>query len=161
MPFQHDDNYAMFMECIGKISASIEDSDISNFIILGDFNSAVDTAFESELLEFCTSYDLSISDYEFYGRDSGQFSYVSTTSWLDHIICSHGINSKVTSMNILDKMPSSDHLPLQAEIDVDFNCAFNFIDVNTCPRDIVSYKWSQCTPDDYINIVVQHTLRSF
>ena len=45
-------------------------------------------------------------------------------------------------------MPSSDHLPLQAEIDVDFNCAFNFIDVNTCPRDIVSYKWSQCTSDD-------------
>ena len=152
MPFQHDDNYAMFMECIGKISASIEDSDISNFIILGDFNSAVDTAFESELLEFCTSYDLSISDYEFYGRDSGQFTYVSdahsTTSWLDHIICSHGINSKVTSMNILDKMPSSDHLPLQAEIDVDFNCAFNLIDVNTCLRDIVSYKWSQSTPDD-------------
>ena len=153
MPFQHDYNYAMFMECIGKISASIEESDISNFIILGDFNAAVDTAFESELLEFCTSYDLSIiSDYEFYGRDSGQFTYVSdahsTTSWLDHIICSHGINSKVTSMNILDKMPSSDHLPLQAEIDVDFNCAFNLIDVNTCPRDIVSYKWSQCTPDD-------------
>ena len=45
-------------------------------------------------------------------------------------------------------MPSSGHLPLQAEIDVDFNCAFNFIDVNTCPRDIVSYKWSQCTPND-------------
>ena len=45
-------------------------------------------------------------------------------------------------------MPSSDHLPLQAEIDVDFNCAFNLIDVNTCPRDIVSYKWSQCTPHD-------------
>ena len=78
MPFQHDNNYAMFMECIGKISASIEDSDISNFIILGDFNSAVDTAFESELLEFCTSYDLSISDYEFYGRDSGQYKVLVT-----------------------------------------------------------------------------------
>ena len=45
-------------------------------------------------------------------------------------------------------MPSSYHLPLQAEIDVDFNCALNFIDVNACPRDIVSYKWSQCTPND-------------
>ena len=45
-------------------------------------------------------------------------------------------------MNILDKMPSSDHLLLQAEIDVDVNCAFNFIDVNACPRYIVSYKWS-------------------
>ena len=136
----------------GKISASIEDSDISNCIILGDFNSAVDTPFEEELLQFCSSYDLNISDYEFYGRDSGQFTYVSdahsTTSWLDHIICSHGISSKGTSMNILDKMPSSDHLPLQAEIEVDFNCALNCIDVNACPRDIVSYKWSQCTPND-------------
>ena len=63
-------------------------------------------------------------------------------------ICSNGINSKVTSMNILDKMPNSDHLPLQAEIDVDFNCALNFIDVNACPRNIVSYKWSQCTLND-------------
>ena len=40
---------------------------------MGDFNSAVDTPFESELLEFCSSYDLSISDYDRYGRDSGQF----------------------------------------------------------------------------------------
>ena len=51
-------------------------------------------------------------------------------------------------MSILDKMPSSDHFPLQAEIDVDYNCALNCIDVNACPRDIVSYKWSQCTPND-------------
>ena len=118
MPYQHNDNYAMYVECIGNISALIENSDISNFIIVGGFNSAVDTSFESELLEFCSSYDLSISDYDFYGGDSGQFTYMyvsdahSTTSWLDHIICSHGIKSKVASMNILDKIPSSDHLPL-------------------------------------------------
>ena len=95
---------------------------------------------------------MSISDYKFYGRDSGQFTYVSnahsTTSWLDHIICSHGIHSKVTYMNILDKIPSSDHLTLQAEVDFDFNYALNYIDVNKCARDIVSDKWSQCTPDD-------------
>ena len=128
------------MECIGKISTSIEDSDISIFIIFGDFNSAVDTSFKSELLELCSSYDLCISGYEFYGRDSGEFKCVSdahsTTSWFDDIICS----SKVTSMNVLDIIPSSDHLPLQAEIDVDLNCAFNVIDVNACPRDIFSYK---------------------
>ena len=121
-------------------------------LFLGDFNSAVDTSFKSELLELCSSYDLCISGYEFYGRDSGQFKCVSdahsTTSWFDHIICSYGIHSKVTSMNVLDIIPSSDHLPLQAEIDVDLNCAFNVIDVNTCSRDIVSYKWSQCTPND-------------
>ena len=93
---------------------------------------------------------MSISDYEFYGQDSGQFTYVndshSTTSLLD--VCSHGINSKVTSMNILDKIHSYDHLPLQAEIVVDFNCAFNLIDVNTCPRDIVTYTYPQCTSDN-------------
>ena len=56
MPYQHDDNYETFMECIGKLSATIEDSDMYNFIILGDFNSAVDTPFEFELLEFCSAY---------------------------------------------------------------------------------------------------------
>ena len=45
-------------------------------------------------------------------------------------------------------MPSSDHLTLQAEVDFDFNYALNYIDVNKCARDIVSDKWSQCTPDD-------------
>ena len=78
------------MECIDKISASIEDSDLSNLIVIDDINFAVYTLFESELLEFCSSYYLSISDYEFYGRDSGQFMYVSdshnTISWFDHII---------------------------------------------------------------------------
>ena len=44
----------LFMECIGKLSATIVDSDMCNFIILGDFNSAVDTPFESELVEFCS-----------------------------------------------------------------------------------------------------------
>ena len=43
MPYQHDDNYGTFMECIGKLSAAIADSDMCNFIILSDFNSAVDT----------------------------------------------------------------------------------------------------------------------
>ena len=55
MPCQHDDNYKTFMECIGKLSATIEDFDMYNFIISGDFNSAVGTPFESELLEFCSA----------------------------------------------------------------------------------------------------------
>ena len=64
MPYQHDDNYETFMECIGKlVISSIEDYDMYNFIILGDFNSAVDTPFESEILEFCSAYELTISDY--------------------------------------------------------------------------------------------------
>ena len=61
MPYQHDDNYETFMECIGKLSATIEDSDMCNFIISGHFNSAVGTPFESEFFDFCSAYELTIS----------------------------------------------------------------------------------------------------
>ena len=54
----------------------------------------------------------------------------------------------MTAIEILDKLPSSDHLPLQAAMDVDFNCVFSCIDVSACPKDKISYNWSQCTPDD-------------
>ena len=74
MPYQHDDNHETCVDCISKLSATIADSDMCSFIILGDFNSAVDTPFESELVEFGSSYDLIISDYHRYGRHSGQFS---------------------------------------------------------------------------------------
>ena len=112
---------------------------------------SVDTPLESELVEFCSSYDLIISDYHRYGRDSGQFTYVSdahnSTSWLDHIICSYDVNSKISSINILNKLPGSDHLPLQMTLDIDFNSVVDFID-NLCPRDKVSFNWSKCTVNE-------------
>ena len=65
-----------------------------------------------------------MSDYHRYGRSSGQFKYVcdahNSTSWLYHIIYSHSVHYKIQSIKILDKLPSSDHLPLQMTIDVDF-----------------------------------------
>ena len=57
-----------------------------------------------------------------YGRDSGQFTYVSdalhSTAWLDHIVCSHFMYSKLTLIKIHAKLPSSDHLPSSACIDI-------------------------------------------
>ena len=43
MPYQCDDNFEMFMEYIGKISALIEEFPTSNIAIVGDFNAAIDT----------------------------------------------------------------------------------------------------------------------
>ena len=77
MPYQCDDNCDLFVEYIGKISSPIEESATSNFIVLGDFNAAVDTVFECELLEKCKTYQLVISDHVALGRDSGQYTYVS------------------------------------------------------------------------------------
>ena len=62
MPYQCDDNYDLFVEYTGKISSIIEESATSKLVVLGDFNAAVDTVFESELLEMCKSHQLVVSD---------------------------------------------------------------------------------------------------
>ena len=96
LPYQCDDNYDVFVEYIGKLSALIDEDSTSHLILLGDFN-AVNTTFESELIDLCTNYRLIISGYITYGRDSGQFTYVNdthhSTYWLDHIVCSHDISA--------------------------------------------------------------------
>ena len=95
LPYQCPDNYDLYVEYLGKLSAIIEDYESSKVAIIGDFNAAVGTTFEGELLEVCTHHELIISDYEHFGRNSSQFTFVSdahsTTSWLDHIICSFNL----------------------------------------------------------------------
>ena len=71
------DNYDLYVEYLGKISASIEDCHCSKIAIIGDFNAAVGTTFEDELLVLCTKHEFIISDYDKYGRTSNQFTYVS------------------------------------------------------------------------------------
>ena len=54
MPYQCDDNYELFMEYVGKLSALIEESPTSYVAILGDFNAGIDIQFEAEL---CSNLD--------------------------------------------------------------------------------------------------------
>ena len=49
MPSQCDDNFELFMEYVGKLSALIEESPTSNVVLLGDFNAFIDTQFDTEL----------------------------------------------------------------------------------------------------------------
>ena len=98
LPHQCHDNYDVYVEYIGKISAIIEDCSTSKIAIIGDFNADVGTAFETELLSFCADRELIISDHDFFGRCSDKYTYVSdahsTTSWLDHFICSYDLPTK-------------------------------------------------------------------
>ena len=155
MPYQCDSNYDLFVEYIGKISSIIEESVTSNVIILGDFNAAVDTVFESELLEMCKSHQLFVSDYATLGRDSGQYTYVSdahcTTSWLDHVLCSQDLQRKLQLINILDKLPSSDHLPLSVIIDVRVQSVPSVSTICSSPRAKVIYNWTKADTTDVNN----------
>ena len=151
LPCQQDVNFETFLECMGKLSASIEDSDMYNYIILGVFNSAVDTPFESELVEFCSSYDLIISDYHRYGRASGQFTKRITVlldSTISFVVMIFSVKFQQLKYQ-LDKLPGSDHLHLQMTllVDIDFNSVVDFID-NSCPGDKASFIWSKCTPNE-------------
>ena len=51
-----------------------------------------------------------------WARNSGFYTYVSdahhSTSWLDHVICSSNLHNAIGSIYVVDKLPSSDHLPL-------------------------------------------------
>ena len=116
MPYQFDDNFEIFMEYIGKITALIDESPTSSIAIIGDFNAAIDTHFDVELQELCSNVSLVISDCDYYGRTFGKFTHVSnahgTTSWLDHVICSHNMQARLHPVDILDMLLSSDHVPL-------------------------------------------------
>ena len=99
MPYQCNDNYKNFCEYLCRISAIITECDTAQIVIAGDFNAAINTPFEHELLEMCKDNHLIISDSGYLGRDSGTSTYVSaahhTSSWLDHIICSHSSHNTI------------------------------------------------------------------
>ena len=116
LPYQCPNNYDLYVEYLGKLSAIIEDYESNKVAIIGDFIAAVGTTFDGELLEVCTHHELIISAYEHFGCNFSQFTFVSdahsTTSWLDHIICSFNLFLILSDLCILDKLPSSDHLPI-------------------------------------------------
>ena len=150
MPYQCDENYDLYMQCISKLSTLLEESCTNNIVILGDFNATLNSVFESELLKMCSTFDLVISDYGTFGRTSGQFTHISdahgTTSWLDHVICCSDMQNNVVSIEILEKSPSSDHLALSVTFDI--MCKPVTIDKHTCHSDKVRFVWDNATDTD-------------
>ena len=66
MPYQCDDNYELYMEYVGKLSALIEEPPTSYVAILGDFNAGIDTQFEAELRELYMFQTLTMYYYLLY-----------------------------------------------------------------------------------------------
>ena len=155
LPYQCHDNYDIYVEYIGKLSAIIEDCSTSKIAIIGDFNADVGTAFETELLSFCADRELIISDHDFFGRCSDKYTYVSdahsTTSWLDHFICSYDLHTKILEMQILEKSPSSDHLSIYAKFLFDIGLSnHNEGNVSASNDSIpfVKYQWAKASDID-------------
>ena len=91
------------------------------------------------------------------GRCSDKYTYVSdahsTTSWLDHFICSYDLHTRIVEMQILEKNPSSDHLhvPVYAKFTLDIGSTIN-ISSNVSVGDefipFVKYQWAKASDSD-------------
>jgi exonuclease III len=157
MPYQCDDNYDSYIHyfILGKLNALKDECKTSRIVAVGDFNAKVDTKFESELLKFVNSCHMKISDYAEFGRLSDVFTYVSdshgTTSWLDHYISSHFAQSMISDLAVLNKVPSSDHLPLAATFqficDGD-NLIGNSPVENSTNKTASVSSWSRCSANE-------------
>ena len=116
LPYQCDDNRDSYVYYLGKLSAIIDESPTSNITVVGDINAKIGSPFEDELQSVVCSSNMYISEY--FGHSSDKYTYVSdahtSTSWLDHYICSTSMHRNISYMTILDKLPSSDHLPIAA-----------------------------------------------
>lgn len=116
MPTDSIDNLPIFTECLSKICAVMDSSDVEAVYILGDFNAHPGELFCSELLNFCKEQSW---DLELLGLTSNNHTYVSgahgSTSWLDHCVVTRSAWHTVARIYVDHDVYCSDHLPLIIE----------------------------------------------
>ena len=103
-----------YRNALALLQVIVEEQGISNVFILGDFNADPHKGrFWRELLQFCTSLSLShLNDR----LPSDSFTYLcpakSTTSLLDHILCSHHVSQFISEIYVDYSNALFDHFPL-------------------------------------------------
>ena len=93
----------------------------------------------------CGTHELILSDYNILWRVSGNYTHVSeahnTMSWLDH-----NMNVLLQDIEILEKIPCSDHLPLCAFFNLDL--AVHVALPSADGRGAVSFHWANASDED-------------
>ena len=91
----------------------------------GDMNADItdnSSYFHKHMLRCCKDNNLVLSSQEFLPADS--FTYYSeahsTTSWLDHVICTADAHASIGSMKILYDATTTDHFPLEMVLESDW-----------------------------------------
>ena len=105
LPYQCQDNLALYLENIGKLQDLRANYSHDCMLIAGDFNAHLNTRFFDTLEQFCQDENLALRDVSAFGPNSGTFTFISeahnTSSWLDHVICSDEIAACCTDFKIL------------------------------------------------------------
>ena len=92
-------------------------------MVTGDFNADIskESVFGDILLNYCNDNSLTLRDRD--QLPSNSYTYVShawsTTSWLDHIVCTKDVIDSVTEIAIDYNCIISDHHPLACKLEID------------------------------------------
>ena len=116
MPYEHTDNFVEFLNHLAQVNAIIQSCDTNHVVVLGDFNANFNKSFGIELLEFATEHGLCVSDKILLSNKQDVYTYVSeahnTTSWIDHCVSTVSAHNKICSIDVIENLTFTDHMPL-------------------------------------------------
>lgn len=123
MPTNAAENLPFFTECLGRISAIIEEHrETESVYVLGDFNAHPEELFWKELVQFCDEQHWCCIDMERLGCVSGTHTFTSDAHgcnrWLDHSIVTTSARETVRNVWVMYDVFWSDHLPMFIECDI-------------------------------------------
>ena len=119
MPTDYSDECSliMYQDVCAKIQSCFNDSDCVQVLIIDDLNCHAGSRFYPILSQLVSDNSWILSDVN---RLSDAFTYISdsglTVSWLDHVICSSGIDNRLNDISVLYGFIGSDHRPLSISV---------------------------------------------
>ena len=149
------ESYHDFKTCLGEIEALIREKGINNIIISGDFNSNPNKkTLWNELKSFCNEFNLCITDYDRLAPDS--FTYLSPScfseSWLDHILCSKHLVTKIKNIEILHDLALDDHFPMSFTLNIAQRISMNSTDESLNTFDVKKFiRWDRLTNKNLVD----------
>ena len=122
-PYQSPGNEEEFLTKLGILSGLINDSDVRDIFIIGDFNANIsnDSSFGQYLEIFCDENNLINASKAIMPPDTHTFvsERWNTTSWLDHCLSTSSAFNLIDNCNVRHDLCSSDHIPLEIIASVD------------------------------------------
>jgi len=115
MPTDYGDSVSLenYIETCANITDLYDDCEAVHLVVAGDFNCRSGSRFHEVFLHFANDNNLCLSDLN---RMAGVFTYcsdnASSSSWIDHVLCSPSIDNLINWCDIRYEYVSSDHKPL-------------------------------------------------
>ena len=166
LPYEHPENNNLYIECLGKLNAIIEELSSTTVIITGDYNANInktDSNNGKQLIQFCDEFNYMFASKLMLPNDT--YTYVSeahgTTSWLDHCISSSDGYDIICNMNVWHEYCQNDHIPLAFELDW---ALAPEVDINVMNQLLPRINWSSLNSADiaqYEEISDQHLSNAY